>query len=79
MNLLTTGHFCTDSTQGALSALLPILMMQHHFSYETVAGLVLMITATASLTQPIFRQFTDRVAAPWLVPLVFVWLNLAWR
>lgn len=67
--LLTAGHFCTDLTQGALPALLPILMVQHHFSYATAAGLVLMITATSSLTQPLFGQFADRVAAPWLVPL----------
>lgn len=67
--LLTAGHFCTDLTQGALPALLPVLMVQHHFSYAAAAGLVLMITATSSLMQPLFGEFADRVTAPWLVPL----------
>ena len=67
--LLTFGHFAADINQGALPALLPILISQRHFSYSLAASLVLVANAMASFLQPLFGWLADRKPTPALVPL----------
>lgn len=37
---LSLGHLLVDFNQGALAALLPVLITQHHFNYAIAATLV---------------------------------------
>ena len=39
--LLAFGHFCSDINQTALSALLPFLIVAHHYDYTTAAMLAM--------------------------------------
>ncbi len=65
--LLAGSHLCTDINQGALPALLPLLIANNHWSYATAATLVLTANASSSFLQPVFGHFSDRFPAPWLV------------
>jgi len=65
--LLAIAHLFTDTNQGALPALLPLLIASHHWKYATAGTLVLVANGTSSFLQPLMGHFSDRVAAPWLV------------
>jgi MFS transporter, FSR family, fosmidomycin resistance protein len=65
--LLAVAHLFTDINQGALPALLPLLIASHHWKYATAGTLVLVANASSSFLQPLMGHFSDRVAAPWLV------------
>jgi FSR family fosmidomycin resistance protein-like MFS transporter len=66
---LSTGHACSDLCQGAVPALLPFFIHQRHYGYAAAAGLVLAMTVTSSLTQPLFGHLADRRPLPGLMPL----------
>jgi len=66
--LLSLGHLATDINQGALPVLLPFLISEHHLSYAAAAGIVLAITITSSVVQPLFGYFADRISRPWIMP-----------
>ena len=65
--LLAFAHLFTDTNQGALPALLPLLIASHHWKYATAGTLVLVANASSSFLQPAMGHFSDRYAAPWLV------------
>jgi FSR family fosmidomycin resistance protein-like MFS transporter len=65
--LLAIAHLFTDTNQGALPALLPLLIATHHWKYATAGTLVLVANASSSFLQPLLGYWSDRVAAPWLV------------
>jgi FSR family fosmidomycin resistance protein-like MFS transporter len=65
--LLAFAHLFTDTNQGALPALLPLLIASHHWKYATAGTLVLAANASSSFLQPVMGHFSDRFAAPWLV------------
>lgn len=65
---LTGGHFCTDLNQGALPALLPFLMADHHLTYAAAAGLMFANSLTSSIIQPLFGYYADRLERPVLLP-----------
>lgn len=67
--LLCLGHLFDDISQGALPAMLPFFIAAHNLSYSAAAGLVLAMTVSSSVLQPLVGQFSDRHSAPWLVPL----------
>ena len=56
-------------TQGAISALLPFLIAEHHLSYAAAAGIVFAMTVVSSLVQPLFGHFADRLSRPWFMPV----------
>lgn len=66
--LLATAHLATDISQGAVPALLPFLIAQHHLSYSAAAGLVFAANIFSSLIQPLFGHFADRLSKSWLIP-----------
>jgi FSR family fosmidomycin resistance protein-like MFS transporter len=66
--LLVLGHIVTDTTQGALPALLPLLKEVHKLSYAEAGALVMTMNLTSSVIQPLFGHFTDRWKLSWLVP-----------
>jgi MFS transporter, FSR family, fosmidomycin resistance protein len=65
--LLAVAHLFTDTNQGALPALLPLLIVSHHWKYATAGTLVLVANGCSSFLQPVLGHFSDRFAAPWLV------------
>jgi MFS transporter, FSR family, fosmidomycin resistance protein len=65
--LLAVAHLFTDTNQGALPALLPLLIASHHWKYATAGTLVLVANGSSSFLQPVMGHFSDRFAAPWLV------------
>ncbi len=65
---LTAGHASVDFTQGALPVLLPYLIDKFDLSYAQAAALVLALTVSSSVTQPVFGRLSDRFEAPWLLP-----------
>ena len=67
--LLILGHMLTDTTQGALPALLPLLKQVHSLSYAQAGALVMIMNLTSSVIQPLFGDLTDRWNLRWLVPL----------
>lgn len=66
--LLVLGHVVTDTTQGALPALLPLLKEVHKLSYAEAGALVMTMNLTSSVIQPLFGHLTDRWNLRWLVP-----------
>jgi MFS transporter, FSR family, fosmidomycin resistance protein len=65
--LLAFAHLFTDTNQGALPALLPLLIASHHWKYATAGTLVLVANGSSSFLQPVLGHISDRIAAPWLV------------
>ena len=79
VGLLSLGHFATDINQGALPALLPFFISEHHLSYRAAAGIVFAVSIASSVVQPLFGHFADRLSKPWLMPagLLLAGLSLA--
>ncbi|WP_082024888.1 MFS transporter [Necropsobacter massiliensis] len=67
--LAAVGHLVTDMAQGALPALLPLLIKNYGLSYQEAGGLIFANTALASVTQPLFGYLADKRSMPWLIPL----------
>ncbi len=67
--LLILGHAATDTTQGALPAMLPLLKEIHSLTYAQAGALVMVMNLTSSVIQPIFGHLTDRWNLSWLVPM----------
>ena len=65
---LAVGHACVDVTQGAVPALIPFLIHDRHWSYGAAGALVLAMTASSSLLQPLFGWLADRRSLTWLLP-----------
>lgn len=65
---LAVGHACVDVTQGAVPALIPFLIHGRHWSYGAAGALVLAMTASSSLLQPLFGWVADRRSLSWLLP-----------
>ncbi len=68
ISTLAVGHASVDVTQGAVPALLPFLIEQRHYSYGATAALVLAMTGSSSLLQPLFGFLADRRSLAWLLP-----------
>jgi FSR family fosmidomycin resistance protein-like MFS transporter len=65
---LTFGHAAVDFAQGAVPALLPFLKDEHDLSYLQIGALVLAMTVSSSLVQPVFGGISDRGGGLWLMP-----------
>jgi FSR family fosmidomycin resistance protein-like MFS transporter len=68
ISVLACGHGCVDMAQGAVPALFPFLIHRRGYSYGAAAALVLAMTITSSLIQPVFGHLADRRSLPWLLP-----------
>ena len=67
--LMSAGHMCVDFNQGALAALIPLLVAAHHYDYATVAVLVMVSNLIGSVVQPVFGYLADRRNVPWALSL----------
>lgn len=68
ISVLACGHGCVDMAQGTVPALLPFLIHHRGYSYGAASALVLAMTITSSLIQPLFGHLADRRSLPWLLP-----------
>ena len=63
------GHLATDWSQGAIPALLPYFIARFGLSYQEAGLLVFANVLIASVMQPLFGYYSDKVSKPWFVPL----------
>ncbi|MFI5801618.1 MFS transporter [Streptomyces sp. NPDC051561] len=69
LNLLALSHACVDVYQGAVAALVPYFIAEHHYTYAAASGIVLAASLLSSVAQPLFGALTDKWAMPWLLPV----------
>ena len=67
--LFSLGHFAVDWSQGAIPALLPYFIQHYDLSYQAAGALVFANVMIASVLQPIFGYYSDRISRPWFIPL----------
>ena len=65
-NYLTMlGHLCADINQGALSAILPFLVVGAGYSYLEATMLLFASNIASGIIQPLFGWLGDRHPCPW--------------
>jgi MFS transporter, FSR family, fosmidomycin resistance protein len=69
IGLLSLGHIIDDLNVGALPAMLAYFIAELGLSYASAGGLMLALTITSSIVQPLLGQMSDRHPLPWLVPI----------
>lgn len=67
--LMGLGHLVTEISGGALPMLLPALKSDFHLSYTAVSVIVQVAMLSATLTQPLFGIWSDRISNRWLLPI----------
>jgi len=73
----TLGHFAADWCQGAIPALLPYFIQHYNLSYQAAGSLIFANVMIASVLQPLFGYYSDRISRPWFVPLGPVFCGLS--
>jgi FSR family fosmidomycin resistance protein-like MFS transporter len=69
ISLLALGHLADDINQSFLPALLPLLVLQRHLSYQSAASLVLAQAISSSVVQPAIGFIADKYPMPWIAGL----------
>lgn len=69
MGVLSGGHLFTDVNQGAVAALLPLLVSERGISLAAAGALLLAATVSSSVVQPLFGYFSDGRSLPALMPI----------
>jgi len=69
---LSLGHLFIDFSQGALAALLPTLIAQHHYNYVVAASLVFAMNFVSSIVQPLFGFLSDKYDTGWIIILAIL-------
>ncbi len=67
--LVMVGHLCADINQGALSAILPFLVVAQGYSYTAVAMLIFAANIASAVIQPLFGWLGDKHACPQVMAL----------
>ena len=65
--LMGLGHLVTEISGGCLPMLFPVLKNDFHLSYTAVSVIVQVATLSATLTQPLFGIWSDRISSRWLL------------
>ncbi len=68
MAALSGGHLFVDFASGTIPALIPFITVKFDLSYAHAALLMLCVTVSSSLVQPLFGLLSDRRGALWLIP-----------
>jgi FSR family fosmidomycin resistance protein-like MFS transporter len=68
MTALSGGHLFVDFASGTIPALIPFITVKFDLSYAHAALLMLCVTVSSSLVQPLFGLLSDRRGALWLIP-----------
>ncbi|MFC4944042.1 MFS transporter [Pseudonocardia sp. GCM10023141] len=66
--VLSASHVVDDLYQGAVPALVALLVIERHYTYAAAAGITLAATVLSSVAQPVFGLLTDRREMHWMVP-----------
>lgn len=66
--LFAMGHFAADWAQGAWPALLPYFISVCHLNYQEAGALIFANMLLASITQPFFGYYSDKISKPWFIP-----------
>jgi MFS transporter, FSR family, fosmidomycin resistance protein len=74
--VLTGTHFVNDFYQGATSAIIALLALSNGYSYMAVTGLLLAVTASSSVVQPLLGFLADRFQTRWMMPAGIVTCGL---
>lgn len=69
---MTLGHCASDIAQSAPPALLVFLKPKLDLSYTAAAGIMLALTISSSVVQPLFGRWSDRRGALWIMPVGLV-------
>lgn len=69
LGLLAGSHAIDDFYQGAVPALVALLVTSRSYGYAAASGITLAATLLSSIVQPVFGVLTDRRELRWLVPL----------
>src|SRR3954454_4440693 len=69
LGLLTGSHAVDDFYQGAVPALVALLVTNRHYGYAAATGITLAASLLSSVVQPVFGILSDRRERRWLVPL----------
>ena len=72
IGLLVFAHAATDLNQGAIPALLPFFIAQHHISYAAAATIVFASNLVSTAMQPVYGYIADRRSVPWLIPVALL-------
>ena len=67
--LFSLGHLSVDWCQGAIPALLPYFIHNYDLSYQAAGTLIFANVLVASVLQPLFGYYSDRISRPWFIPL----------
>lgn len=67
--LTMAGHVCSDINQGALSAILPFLVVGGGYSYFEATMLVFAANMASAVVQPLFGWLGDKRPSPWFMAL----------
>jgi MFS transporter, FSR family, fosmidomycin resistance protein len=62
-------HVVDDIYQGAVPALVALLVIERNYSYTAATGITLAATILSSVLQPLFGMLSDRRPMRWLVPV----------
>ncbi len=65
-------HAACDLNQGAIPALLPFFIAQHHIGYAAAATIVFATNLVSTASQPIYGYIADRRSVPWLIPVALL-------
>lgn len=68
ISLISVAHVFNDINQSIVPALLPFLISAYGLSYAAAAGLVLALSISSSVVQPLFGHWADKRSLPWLLP-----------
>jgi FSR family fosmidomycin resistance protein-like MFS transporter len=68
MAALSGGHLFVDFASGTIPALIPFITAKFALGYASAALLMLSVTISSSLVQPLFGLWSDRRGALWLIP-----------
>lgn len=66
---LSAGHGAVDFASGSIPALIPFMVAEFDLDYAAAGVLMLAVTASSSLVQPLFGLWSDRRGALWLLPV----------
>jgi FSR family fosmidomycin resistance protein-like MFS transporter len=69
LGLLAGSHAIDDFYQGAVPALVALLVASRSYGYAAASGITLAATLLSSIVQPVFGVLTDRRELRWLVPV----------
>ena len=69
VGLLVVAHAAADINQGAIPALIPFFIAEHHISYAAAAAVVFIVNLVSTIAQPAFGYIADRRSMPWMIPV----------